>query len=125
MMSGVSRISIPWSSTGLVRSVAVAGVDLIPVDAAARPLGRREDAFDVDRAVRGCLTRIVDDDLAEVPLALERIGREDPDLDEMPEVAEVIEGRELVLGIDRQGVVVTASDLEQRRRAHRSFEVNV
>ena len=125
MMSGVSRISIAVQLTGLVRPVAVAGVDLVPVDAAPGAFGRREDALDIDGTVRGRLARVVDDDLAEVLVAPERIRREHPDLDEVPEVAEVIEGRELLLGIDRQGVVVAARDLEQRRRPHRSFEVDV
>src|SRR5919109_2407628 len=39
----------------LLGAVAVTAEDLVPVDAAAHPLRRREDPLDVDRAVGGGL----------------------------------------------------------------------
>ena len=125
MMSGVSRTSTPWSLAGLVCAVAVAGEDLVPVDAAPGALGRREDPFDVDGAVRGRLCRVVDHDLAEVLLALERVRGQDPDLDEVLEVAEVVQRGQLLLAVRGEWIVVPARDLEQRRGPHRSFEMDV
>src|SRR5207248_4114650 len=59
--------------------------------------------------------------LAEVLLRLQRVRRQDPDVDEVAEVAEVVDRLEVV----RQCVVVPLRDLLERRRAHRSLEVDV
>ena len=53
----------------------------------------REDALDVDRAVRGRLRGVVDDDLAEVDVGPDRVRGHDPELDEVVEVAELVERR--------------------------------
>ena len=54
-------------------------------------LGRAEDPLEVDGAVGRRLGRVVDDHLAEVRLLLERVRRQDPDLDEVAEVGELVE----------------------------------
>ena len=71
----------------LLRAVADAFEDVLPRAAAADALGRAEDPLEVDGAVRGRLGRVVDDHLAEVRFLLQRVRREDPDLDEVAEVA--------------------------------------
>ena len=109
----------------LLRPVAVAAEDLVPADPAPHALARREDPLEVDRAVRGGLGRVVDDDLAEVLRRLQRVRGQDPDLDEVREVAEVVELGEPLLGLGRERVVVAPRDLEQRRRPHRPLEVDV
>jgi hypothetical protein len=109
----------------LLRAVAVAVEDLVPADPAPHPLGRREDRLEVDGAVRGRLGRVVDDHLAEVLRCSQRIRRQDPDVDEVGEVTEVVQLREPLHGLGGQRVVVPAGDLEQRRRPHRPLEVDV
>ena len=108
-----------------VGAVAEALVDLLPVAAAAHPLGRAEDPLEVDGAVRRRLGRVVDDDLAEVLGPLQRVRRQDPDLDEVAEVAEAVELRQPLDRVGRKRVVVPARDLQQRRRADGSFQVHV
>ena len=76
---------------GLLRAVAVAREDLVPLDTPGDSLGRREDRLDVDGAVARRLGRVVDDDLAEVVARPERVRRQDPDLDEVLEVAVLVE----------------------------------
>ena len=75
----------------LLRAVADALEDVLPGAAAAHALGRAEDPLEVDGAVRRGLGRVVDDHLAEVRLRLQRVRREDPDLDEVAEVGELVE----------------------------------
>ena len=70
------------------------------------PLDRREDALDVDGAMTGGLPRVVHDELSEVGLAAQRVGDEDPHVDEMVEVAELIQTSEFLDRRDREGVVV-------------------
>ena len=109
----------------LLGAVAEARVHLVPRHPAPHPLGGREDALDVDGAVGGGLGGVVDDDLAEVSLRLERVRRQDPDVDEVHEVGELVHGRKPLDGARRKRVVVPARDLEQRRRPHRPFQVDV
>ena len=109
----------------LVGAVAVAAEDLVPADAAPHALGRREDALDVDGAVLRRLGRVVDDDLPEVLARPQRVRREDPDLDEVREVAELVERAQLLDGRARKRVVVPSRDLEQRLGPHRPLEVDV
>ena len=78
---------------GLLGPVAVAGEDVVPGDAAAHPLGRREDPLDVDRAVRSGLGCVVDGDLPEIVTCPQRVRGQDPDLDEVLEVAVLVEAR--------------------------------
>src|SRR5262249_28849375 len=75
----------------LLCPVAVPGEDLVPAASAPDALARREDPLDVDGAVRGGLGCVVEHDLAEVLLRPERVGRQHPDLDEMGEVAELVQ----------------------------------
>jgi len=75
--------------------------------------------------VRGRLGRVVDHDLPEVALLLQRVRRQGPDLDEVLEVAEVVEPREALDRFGRKRVVVPARDLEQGLGPHRSFEMDV
>ena len=110
---------------GLVRAVAVAGEDLVPVHTARDALRRREDPLDVDGPVRGRLRRVVDDHLPEVGGGLERVRGQDPDLDEVLEVPVLVERREALDGVRRQRVVVATRDLEQGRRPDRPLEVDV
>ena len=110
---------------GLLGPVAVAGEDVVPGDAAAHALGRGEDRLDVDRAVGGGLGGVVDDDLAEIVSRPQRVRRQDPDLDEVLEVAELVELREPLDGVRRQRVVVAARDLEQRLRPDGALQVDV
>src|SRR5262249_24639992 len=66
-----------------------------------------------------------DDDLAEVVGRPQRVRREDPDLDEVREVAELVERAQLLDRRARQCVVVSLRDLEQGLRPDRAFEVDV
>ena len=109
----------------LLRAVAVAGEDLVPVDTAPDTLGRREDPLDVDRAVRGGLRCVFNDDLAEVLRRSKRVCGQHPDLDEVREVAEVVQRCESFLRIGREVVVVPAGDLQQGPRPHRPLQVDV
>ena len=115
----------PVQLAGLVGAVAEAGEDLVPGDAAADALRRGEDPLDVDRAVRGRLRCVVDDDLAEVVGLLERVRGQDPDLDEVREVPELVELSESLHCVGGERVVVPPRDLEQRLRPHRPLEVDV
>ena len=68
---------------------------------------------------------VVDHDLAEVVTRPERVRRQDPDLDEVLEVAVLIELGQALDGVDGQRVVVAARDLEQRRRPYGPLEMDV
>ena len=96
----------------LLGAVAVAAEDLVPVESPRDALGRAEDRLEVDRAVRGGLGGVVRHHLPEVGGGLQRVGREDPDLDEVREVAEAVERLEVV----GQRVVVALRDRAQRVR---------
>ena len=102
-------------------AVAVAAEDLVPGDAPHHALGRREDCLEVDGPVRRGLGGVAGHDLAEVLRRAERIGGEDPDLDEVGEVAEPIERLEVV----GQRIVVPLRDRAQRVGPHRPLEVDV
>ena len=105
----------------LLRAGADAVEDRLPGDAATDALGGAEDALEVDGAVRGRLLRVVDDHLPEVRLGAERVRRQHPDLDEVPEVPERVERLEVV----GQRVVVAPGDLPQRVGADCALEVDV
>ena len=75
----------------LLCAVAVAAEDVVPGDTSPRALDRGEDAFHVDGSMARGLGGVVDDDLAEVVRGLERVRREDPDLDEVVEVPVAVE----------------------------------
>ena len=115
----------PVQLARLLRAVAIAAEDLVPVHPAPHALGRRENPFQVDGAVRSRLGRVLDDDLAEVLRGPERIRRQHPHLDEVREVAEVVELGEPFFRVGRERVVVPARDLEERLRPHRPLEVDV
>jgi hypothetical protein len=83
-----------------LRPVARALEDLLPGAAATDALRRAEDRLEVDGAVRRGLRRVVDDDLPEVGRRPERVRRQDPDLDEVAEVAEAVQ---LLQPLDRVG----------------------
>jgi hypothetical protein len=110
---------------GRLCAVAVPAEDLVPVDASLRTLCRREDPLQVDGAVAGRLLRVVDDDLPKVLVGLEREGGQDPDLDEVGEVAVVVEQRQPLDGVRGEGVIVSPRDLEQRLGPHGPLEVDV
>ncbi len=110
---------------GLLRPVAVAAEDLVPAHAAPDALGRREDALDVDRAVCGRLGGVVDDDLPEIVGCSQCVRGQDPDLDEMGEVAVLVERGEPLDCVGRKRVVVAARDLEQRLRPDRGLQMDV
>jgi len=82
----------------LDRAVTKSGEDLVPRGAAADSLARREDPLQVHRAVGRRLRRVVDHDLAEVPLLLQGTGRHQPQLKEVLEIPELIEPGEFCLG---------------------------
>ena len=79
-----------------LRSGAHSLVDLLPGAPAPDAFRRAEDASEVDTAVRGGLGRVVDNHLVPVLLRLQGVGRQDPDLDEVGEVAEAVERLEVV-----------------------------
>ena len=107
----------------LLGAVAIAGEHLVAVD--PPPQAGREDPLQVDGAVARRLRRVVDHDLAEVVRSLKRRGREQPDLDEVREVAKLVEPGEALDCVGRQRVVVPPRDLEQRVRPHGPLEVDV
>ena len=88
-------------------------------------LGRSEDALEVDRAVAGRLGRVVDHDLAEVPLGLQRAGGDHPGLQEMREVAEPVQLGEPFHRIGGQRHVVAPGDLQQRPGPDGALQVHV
>jgi hypothetical protein len=110
---------------GRLCAVAVTAEDLVPVDAPLRALCRREAPLEVDGAVAGCLLRVVDDDLPKVLVGLEREGGQDPHLDEVREVAVVVEQRQPLRGVRGERVVVSPRDLEQRLGPHGPLEMDV
>ncbi len=110
---------------GLLGALAVALEDLVPGDAAHGRLGRREDAFEVDRAQSGGLGRVVDHDLTEVGGRLQGRRRGQPDVEEVREVAEPAELGEALDTVGRQAVAVAAGDGEQCDRPHGALEVDV
>src|SRR5438046_10192603 len=63
--------------------------------------------------------------MAEVLAPREGVGGQDPDLDELCEVPEVVQAREPLDAVRRQRIVVAARDLEQRLRPHGALEVDV
>ena len=104
----------------LGRAVAVAAEDLVGVDAAPEDL-RGEIASEIDGAVRACLLRVRDDDLAEVVVALQGAECQHEDLDEVREVAVAVERLEVV----GQRVVVALRDRAERVGPHRPLEMDV
>src|SRR5262249_320581 len=89
--------------------------------AAGDAFRRREDSLEVHRAVRRRLGGVVAHDLAEVLPSLERVRGQDPDLDEVPEVAEAVEALEVV----GERIVVALPNLPPRVRANGPLEVYV
>ncbi len=108
-----------------LRAVAIATEEFIPRNTLLDALGRREDPFDVDATKRGCLRRVVHDNLVKVLGGLERVGRENPDLDEVGEVPKLVQAGKLLHGAGRQGEVVSVRDLEERRRPNGAFQMYV
>jgi hypothetical protein len=98
---------------GLLRAVTVAIEDLLPAGALADRLGGREDALQVERAVAGRLGRVIDNYLAEVSCGPQRAGGQLPDLDEVGEVAELIQASQPFDRVSRKGHAVAAGDLQQ------------
>src|SRR5262249_45924906 len=74
---------------------------------------------------RGRLGCVVDDDLPEVLGGAQRVRGQDPDLDEVLEVAVLVERGEPFDRVRGQLVVVAARDLEEGRRPDRPLEVDV
>src|SRR5581483_10846453 len=109
----------------LLRTVADALEDVLPGAAVPDALGGAEDPLEVDGAVPRRLGRVVDDHLPVVLFLLQRVRREDPDLDEVPEVGEPVELLQPFDRRRRQRVVVPPRDLEERVRADRPLEVDV
>jgi hypothetical protein len=109
----------------LGRAVAEAGEHRVPRRAAEHALGRGEDALEVDRAVRRGLGRVRHDDLAEVGLGPDRARRHHPELEEVLEVGELVEARELVDVVDGQLDAVAPRDVEELTGPHGSLEVDV
>src|SRR3954470_7757080 len=109
----------------LLGSVAITPEDLLPGDPAPDALGRREDALDVDRAVRRRFGRVVDDDPPEVVARAKRVRRQHPDLDEVLEIAVLVELGEALHGVCRERVLVAPRDLEEGLRPHGPFEMDV
>jgi hypothetical protein len=99
--------------TALLGAVAVAAEDVLPAHAAAHAFARREDRLEVDGAVLGSFGGVGDDDLPEVVPGAEHVRRQDPDLDEVREIAVVVELRHLLHRVRRERVVVSMRDLEQ------------
>ena len=64
----------------LLGAVAVAGVELVPADAAPGALDRGEDRLDVHGAVARGLRRVVDGDAPEVVRVPQHVRGHDPDL---------------------------------------------
>ena len=108
---------------GLLRAVAVPAEHRVLVESSPETGG--EDGFQVDAAVPCRLFGVLDDNAAEVVGALERPRDQLEDLDEMCEVAELVQLAELLRGAARERVVVPPCDLEQRFRSNRAFEVHV
>src|SRR5262249_25014611 len=109
----------------LLDAAAHALEDLLPRRAAPDALRGTEDPLEVDGPVPGRLGRVVDDHLPVVGLGLQRVRRQDPHLDEVPEVGEPVELLEPLDAVGRQRVVVASRDLEQRLRANRALEMHV
>src|SRR6266508_1405467 len=107
------------------RTVGVPLEDLLPADATLHPFAGREDALDVDGAERRRLGRVVDHDTPEVLGGSQAVRGEDPDLDEVPEVGELVEPGQPFHRVRRQGLAVTAGDLQQRGGPDRPFQVQV
>ena len=110
---------------GLDRAVGVPGEQLVPADAALDPLTRREDALQIDRAERGRLARVVDHDLAEVVARAQAVRGEDPHVDEVREVRELVQRLQALDGVRRQRLAVSPGDVQQRLRPDRPLEVDV
>ena len=106
-------------------AVAVAGEDFFPGHAARGGLGRGEDALQVDRAMRGCLGRVVDHDLPEVPFGSQRAGRHPPHVEEVREVAELVDRGQLPGRAGGQRDAIAAGDLEQGGRTDGALEMDV
>ena len=109
----------------LDRAVAEPGEDLVPRRTAADAFGRSEDALDVDGSVRRGLLGVGDDHLAEVDLGVDRVRGHHPELDEVIEVGELVEPREILFVVGGQRDAVAFRDLEECSRAHRAFEMHV
>ena len=71
------------------------------------------------------LLRVVDHDPPEVVSGAQAVRRQDPDLDEVLEVAEAVELAQALDRRRRQRQVVPARDLDQRLGAERRLEVDV
>ena len=106
-------------------AAAVALEDRVPRDAAPRALDRREDRLEIDGTVPLRLGRVVDDDLAEVLLGPQAVGGQDPDLDEVVEVAKAVELAQALDGVCGQRLTVPLRDREQRLRLDRRLEMDV
>ena len=99
---------------GLLGAVAEAGEDLVPAAPAADGLGRGEDALQVDRAVAGRLGGVVHHDLAEVALGAQHAGGDRPGLEEMVEVAVLVQAGQPLGRVGGQRDVVAPGDVQQR-----------
>jgi hypothetical protein len=106
-----------------VGPVADAAEDEVAVESA--PETEREDRLQVDGAVLDSLLCVLDHDLPEVLGTFECARSEHEDLDEMREVAVLVQRPELVDRVDGQLIAVPARDLEQGLRPHRPLEVDV
>jgi hypothetical protein len=71
------------------------------------------------------LRRVVDDHLPEVRLAAQAVRGQDPDLDEVVEVAEAVELAQPLDRVRRQRLAVPLRDREQRLGPDRPLEVDV
>ena len=113
-MSGVSRTSTPCCSFA---STAPSQKPVKTSSHDAPPLMRSAGVkmpFDVDGAVRRGFLGVRDDHLAEVDFGLDRVRGHHPELDEVVEVGELVQPRELVDVVDRKRDAVARRDLQQR-----------
>jgi len=110
---------------GLLRSVAEPGERLVPARAPADRLGRGEDALQVHRAVRRGLGRVGHDHLPEVRLGPQRAGGQPPHLEEVQEVAELVQGGQPFDRVGGQRDAVAPGDLQQRPGPHGALQVHV
>ena len=110
---------------GLLGAVTVACEDLLVGNAAAGRLGRGEDAFQVDRAMGGRLGRVINDDLPEVALGKQRSCGHPPDVEKVPEVAELVDPGQFLDRVGGQRDAIAAGEPEQRGRPDRALEMDM